>query len=152
MRLSEAIREGEKFGGNDRRAAFVWDGPDGQCGCALGGAGLVVGLNFRDFREALHGKGKFAEQFPVAATTITEAPSKMDPRYPFPSLPKSLAEVISLLFEMYGWSKGAISEYVEQIERKLGLWDVPAPVVEAVKAETRTEVIEVKPREYNFRD
>lgn len=118
MKLSEAIREGCKYGPQ----AFGY-GIVGDSLCALGGAVKVVGDDPRRWVNVL-------DHWPISKTHQAKCPKCENTDI--------LCGIIFHLNDDHRMSREAISEFVECEERKLGLWDTPAPdspvVVEAVKA------------------
>ena len=133
MHLSEAIRAGVRFGGNEVRRRYRWFDKDGNlCGCALGAALFAIGYTDENFDLS-----KLEVEFPILSRRVVPpwAVSVPPPRLPMES-------TIHGLFENDRWTKAAISEWVEVQERKLGLWDEPS---EAVK-EAAPEPCETKER------
>lgn len=136
MRLSEAIREGCKYG---RQIFGTRHGYGDGSSCALGaGENGVAGLALET--SALFTQFHAEDIWPMLRTEQVNPVTKNF---------QHMNWVIADLNNDCLWSREAIAEWVETVERKLGLWD-EVPKVETVKQETRTEY-EVKPREYSFR-
>lgn len=143
MHLSEAVREGSRFGDVRGRVINPW----GDGCCAIGGAFLALGMSGGEEDAEGHkyggSYGRFehlAEKFPEAAL-MPPCPvcgekviGGIIGADPYSGHYEGYA--IECLFENHKWSKPAIAEWVEAQERRLGLWDEPkvSEPVEPVKA------------------
>lgn len=131
LRLSEAIREGCKYG--PQLYGALLDGKGGSC--AWGSVALVMGApTWYGIVRDTYKWAFYAHVIPACSCVATLC---------------DVAGHIVHLNNFHCWTREAIAEWVETVERKLGLWD-EVPKVETVKQETRTEY-EVKPREYSFK-
>ena len=123
MHLSEAIREGAKLRPQNVRGGFFLQGKS----CAIGAASEAIG-------NVLYGADR------SCPASHNEAPSVIWPilktwmKCPCNGVrcEGSLDGIIYTLNDNHNWSREAISEFVETVERKLGLWDSPI-VEEATK-------------------
>jgi len=132
MRFSEAIRAGAKAFGN----SFMYATQDGSCGCAVGSALLLVrGKDWVQQYWTTPGGWNWDwlyEEFPFAKISVDHP----DPEGSYHSQSyKTLGAVVSNLHNICGWSREAIAEWVETVERKHGLWD------EEKKEESQTEEV-----------
>lgn len=139
MRLSEAIRAGALLRPQSFAGYFSKTGS-----CAIGAAFEAIGEVLRDgdgnpvtWRGCL-----LCELWPILA---------MQAQCPVAGTTHVMSAIIFCLNDDSRWSREAIAEWVETVERRLGLWDdAPSPNVEAVKAESHTEYVQ-KANEYSFK-
>jgi hypothetical protein len=133
MKLSEAIREGSRRWPETRRVYI----DDNGCCCALGAAAQMVGLCASDVIDPIRtdlGQG-FARAFPIALRLAIHPlwiPSKVQ-------IP--LWQVINCLHAAGGWSRQAIAEWVETIERQA---EEEQPALEEVLREYPKALIEAE--------
>lgn len=130
MKLSEAIREGCKYG-----PKILGSRHEGSASCALGAAeNGQAGRVFNTVADAFKERNDVGRVWPYTLevyVTIPKGPTK--------DKETSLMVAIADLNNNTKLSREAIAEWVETIERKLGLWDEPVKadspvVVETVKA------------------
>ncbi len=123
MKLSEAIREGCKYGPKAEGAYERHLEGDKWEFCAMGAACRAVNMD--------SGIGQLHYKWPYITNEVP---------HPISGKIRGLNEQIAVLNDEDGWSREAIAEWVETIERKLGLWDTTPEVkdspvvVEATKA------------------
>lgn len=109
MKFSEAIRTGATW--DDLRGWFQAGDASGPC-CAIGGALRSIGVHLtREVGGADHGYLSAVEsQFPIARMYV-DCPATKNRI--------ALSASVSHVFEILHWSKKAIAEWVETIEKKL---------------------------------
>lgn len=140
MHFSEAIRWGCRFGA--RIEGELSDGRGGTC--ALGSAKLTLFVWEGPLSEALAKHGLPIEWpkewLPVLGHVVTFK------SYFGNELTQPVSDHVWMLNDTMHWTREAISEWVETVERKLGLWDAtPSEASEAASAaDSKKPVVEVE--------